>query len=44
MGPLLVRYAGLDRKLSAKLENLSLPMIFNSEGKVVGVTQPAMAF
>ena len=41
MGLLLVRYAGLGSDLSAKLERLSLPAIFNAEGKVVGATRPA---
>ena len=41
MGLLLIRYAGLGSDLSAKLERLSLPAIFNAEGKVVGATRPA---
>ena len=41
MGLLLVRYAGLASDHSAKLEKLSLPAIFNAEGKVVGETRPA---
>jgi L-asparaginase II len=41
MGLLLIRYAGLGSDLSDKLERLSLPTIYNAEGKVVGVTRHA---
>lgn len=41
MGLLLIRYAGLDSDISAKLEKISLPIIFNAEGKVVGATRLA---
>ena len=41
MGLLLTRYAGLSPDMSAKLEKLSFPAIFNAEGKVVGATRPA---
>jgi L-asparaginase II len=40
MGLLLMRYAELGSDLSAKIERLSFPPIFNAEGKVVGATLP----
>jgi L-asparaginase II len=39
MGSLLVRYAKLGPNPSGKLEKLSLPPIFNAEGKAVGATR-----
>lgn len=41
MGLLLTRYAGLGSNLSAKIERLSFPPVFNAEGKVVGATRLA---
>jgi L-asparaginase II len=43
MGLLLIRYAELDSEASTELEKLSLPSIFNSEGREVGTTRPMEA-
>ena len=44
MGLLLVRYAGLDSELSAKIRKLALPEILNAAGEEVGETRPAIKF